>query len=383
MYKAYKFRMYPNKEQREKLNQNLGSSRFVYNYYLNKKNETYKKDGISLSLGDLKRDLPRLQIEYPWLKDVDGCVIRTSLEDLDKAYLNFLKKQNGFPKYKKKSFHEKYRTVCIRGNYKETSYANIRVDLQRGVIKLPKIDEIKIRGYRTLKDFSYKIINATVEMVASRYYVSVCVEEENPNIRVIPRKIVAVDLGVKDLVITSDGIKYKAMEKMLTYEKKIKGLNRALSRSVKGSRNRGKLIIKIERVYQKLRNMRKYHIHLITSKLVKENDIIVTEDLNVQKMIEEGKKKHFAKYLINSSLSEIIRQIEYKSEWYGKRHYKVNRYYASSQICNHCGYKNSEIKDLNIRKWTCVECKCENDRDINASLNLLDMGVKYYMENYI
>ena len=129
--------------------------------------------------------------------------------------------------------------------------------------------------------------------------------------------------------------------------------------------------------------MRKYYIHLITSKLVKENDIIVTEDLNVQKMIEKGKKKHFAKYLINSSLSEIIRQIEYKSEWYGKRHYKVNRYYASSQICNHCGYKNSEIKDLNIRKWTCVECKCENDRDINASLNLLDMGVKYYMENYI
>ena len=383
IYKAYKFRMYPDKEQKIKINQNLGSSRFVYNYYLNKKDETYKKNKEILSFSDLKKDLLSLQVNYPWLKEVDGCAIRTALEDLDRAYLNFFQKGNGFPKYKKKSFHEKYRTVCIRGSYYGKSYANIKVDLEKRVIKLPKIDEIRIRGYRKLKEFPYKIMNATIEMVADRYYVSVLVEEERPNIKIIPTSIVGIDLGVKDLVITSDGVKYKAMTKITTYEKKIKGFNKALARSIKGSNNRRKLVIKIERVYQKLRNMRKYYIHLITSKLVKENDMIVTEDLSVKKMIEEAKVKHFSSTISNSSLSEIIRQIDYKAKWNGKIHYKVDKYYASSQICSHCGHRNREVRDLSIREWICEECENRNDRDINASMNLLEIGLKYYMEEYI
>jgi len=346
IYKAYKFRMYPNEDQKVKINQNLGSSRFVYNYYLNKKDEVYKKNKETLSFSDLKKDLVSLQANYPWLKEVDGCAIRTALEDLERAYINFFHQGSGFPKYKKKSFHEKYRTVCIRGSYHGKSYANIKVDLEKRNIKLPKIDEIRIRGYRRLKEFPYKIINATIEMVADRYYVSVLVEEEIPDIKVIPTSIVGIDLGVKDLVITSDGAKYKAMSKITTYEKKIKGLNKALARSIKGSNNRRKLVIKIERVHQKLRNMRKYYIHLITSKLVKENDMIVTEDLSVKKMIEEAKVKHFSKYISS-------------------------------------GHKNSEVKDLRIREWICEECENRNDRDLNASMNLLEMGLKYYMEEYI
>ena len=282
IYQAYYFRMYPIEEQQIRLNQFLGTSRFIYNHYLSVKERTYKEEGKNLSLSELKKDLVPLQQEYPWLKEAD------------------------------------------------------------------------------------------------RYYVSVCVEKEIPEVSFEGRNIVGIDLGVKDLVITSDGIKYKALENIKKYERKIKGYNKMLSRSKKRSNNREKIKKKLERVYQKMRNARKYYTHFITSQIVKENDIIVCEKLKVQEMIKKGTRS-LSRMIANSSLSEIVRQLRYKTEWSNKRLYQVDTYYPSSQICNHCGAKNEEVKDLSIRKYECKKCGSLLDRDINASINILTEGIKYYI----
>ena len=150
------------------------------------------------------------------------------------------------------------------------------------------------------------------------------------------------------------------MNTIKKYEHKISGLNKWLSRCIKGSKNRLKVIYKLQTVYRKLRNARKYYTHLITSTLTKENDIIVTESLKVKDMIEKSEHS-MSKYLSDSSLSEIIRQLEYKCKWQNKLLIKVPSYYASSQMCNHCGNKNKEIKNLSIRKWKCNKCNCNND----------------------
>lgn len=281
VYQAYYFRMYPNKEQQVKLNQFLGTSRFIYNHYLSLKEKTYKETENNLSLGDLKKDLVTLQQEYQWLKEIDSIILRTTLDDLDKAYLGFFQKKNGYPRYKSRNNHESYRTMCLRSTYKGKEYQNIKVDLKKKEITLPKLTPIKIRGYRKLEDFPYKILNVTVTKEADRYYASVCVEQEKPSLSFEGKNIVGIDLGVKDLVIRSDGIKYKALDNIKKYEKKIKGYNKMLARSEKGSNNREKIKIKLARVYQKMRNARKYYTHFITSQIVKENDIIVCEKLKV------------------------------------------------------------------------------------------------------
>lgn len=382
IYKAYKFRMYPDNDTKSKLNQTLGSSRFIFNYYLNKKSEMYKTTGKNWSLKDMCANLVSLQQEYKWLKDVDSCALRTSLFNLDDAFTRFFQKKAEYPKFKSKYRKNSYRTNCIRSSYKGHNYANIKVDLKKKLIKLPKIGEVKIRGYRNIKEINGRIMNATISKESNRYYVSVCVEELIDKSEFKLRTAVGIDLGVKNLVITRDGLKYKAMNAIKKYEKKIKGLNRWLARTIKGSKNRLKVIAKLNVAYRKLRNIRKYYTHLITSTLVKENDLIVTENLQVKNMIE-SKTNKLAKYLSDSSLSEIIRQLEYKSKWQGKKLIKIPTYFASSQICNNCGDKNQELKNLNIRKWTCNSCNCENDRDINASLNILEKGVfDYFKEQY-
>ncbi len=382
MYKTFTFRMYPNTLDKIKLNQNIGSSLFIYNYDLNIKKKFYETSNKSLSLKDMKKGLVNLQKEYEWLKGADSCALRTSLEDLDDGYTRFFNKQGRHPKFKNKHSRCTYRTNCIRSSYKGKNYSNIKIDLNTGIIKLPKIGYIPIRGYRNLKELPGRIINVTVSRDNGRYYVSVCVEVDTdiPEFRL--RNAVGIDLGVKNLVVTSDGVKYSAMKAIRKYEKKIKGLNRWLARCQKESKNRVKVIKKLQVAYRKLRNSRKYYTHLITSTLVRENDIIVTENLNVQDMIKNSNNK-MPKYLSDSCFGEIIRQLEYKCCWQGKKLIKVPTYYASSQICNVCKNKNKKVKNLNIRKWECSSCGCINDRDINASLNILEEGIfSYYKEQY-
>ena len=383
IFKAYKFRVYPNSIQKQLINKSFGCSRFTYNYYLNKKKNNYKLNNNNLSLKDIKHDLVLLKDEFPWLKEVDSMCLTNALEDLDIAYTNFFN-NGGYPKFKKKGIKDSYKTDMIKRVYNNKEYYNIEVNIKERLIKLPKLGYMKIRGYRSLKEFYKDIKNVTISKEGSKYYVAVCTCEE---VKEKPFKLVnaiGIDLGVKDLIITSDGVKYKKLDTKRV-EKHIEDMQRKLSRCEKGSIRRYKLKLKIKRLYMKLKNMRKYYIHKITKELTDENDMIITENLNVKNMIGKEKRisKYISKYITNSSLSEIIRVLKYKMKWKGKKILAVNTYFPSSQICNRCGQNNTKLKDLSIRKWECDKCGYIHDRDINAGLNVLYKGLDmYFKERY-
>lgn len=376
MYKSYRFRMYPTISQIELIHKTFGCTRLVYNYYLEKKKEA------NLSCFDMIKDLKNLQAEYPYLKEVDSCSLRCSLFNLDDAFKRYYKKQGSYPKFKSKYNSRRcYRTNCISSSYKDKTYQSIEVNLKKDIIKLPKLKEVKIRGYRDLEYLPGRIINATVEQASTgKYYVSVVVEENDIYTKLMPRKIIGIDLGIKDIIITSDNEKIGNPRLIEKYEKRIKRCQRELSRRIKRSNNYYKTKRRLAVLYQKLKNARKYLIHQITKKLVIENDIIVTENLNIKGMIEE---KKISKHLTNVSLGEICRVLEYKAKIYGKKYIQIDSYYPSSQICSKCGYKNKEVKKLSVRSWICPECGSYHDRDYNASYNILFEGLKKYIKQYI
>ena len=373
IYKAYKFRLYPTDEQRILINKTLGCKRFVYNYYLN-----YLKDNTGINRFDLHKDLPKLKEENEFLKEVDSTVLCSAIDDLCKAFNDYYAKRKGYPKFKNRFNKQSYRTSCVRGAYKEKEYSNIEVDLLTRNIKLPKLGKVKIRGFRNKDRIEGKIANATISKDATnKYYVSVLVEENILIEKVTPTSIVGIDLGIKDLVVTSDGIKYSNKKVLMKYEKRLKRLQRKLSRQVKGSKNYLKTKEKIARIHAKIKNYRKHYLNDIANEIVNEHDIIVTESLLVKDMFKD-KKKAFNKSLSDACISTLRSLIEWKCKIKGKIYYKINTYYPSSQICSHCGYKNSKLKDLSIREYDCPKCGSHNDRDINASLNILLEGLKLH-----
>ena len=371
IYKAYKFRLYPNKMQQELINKTLGCTRFIYNTMLYEKEKAYKETKIIKQKFDCIKELPLLKQTYPWLMEVDSMSLRTTIFDLEDAFKNFYRTKN-YPKYKDKYGKNSYRTNYIKNNYKNKIYENIKLNLINKTITLPKLKDMKIRGYRKTKEIKGRIINTTVSKEINRYYVSVLYEQEIEEKKVVPTKVVGIDLGIKDLVITSYGEKYENKKYITKYENKIKNLQKWLSKKEKCSKNYYKIKTKIKETYKKLKNARKYLIHKITKEIVNDNDLIITENLQTKKLIE---KKEMSKYISDASLSEIIRQLEYKSKWQNKHFYQIDTYYPSSQICSHCNTKNKEIKDLNKRNWTCSNCKNENDRDINAAINIMWEGL--------
>ena len=306
--KGYTFRLYPSVEQKILIEKSFGCSRYIYNYFLEKTNG--KK---YIKTFDYIKDLPLLSKENEWLKEVDSCLLRCSIFNLEDAINNHNKGNAEYPKFKSKTkSRSSYRTNNITSVYKGKTYNSIELDLKDNIIKLPKLKEIKIRGHRNLDKIDGRIINATVYKEANKYYVSVCVEEYKEIKEVPIRRVVGIDVGVKDLFATSDGIIVKNMKFIDKYEKKIKGLNRWLSRCQKGSKNREKVKKKIQEVYSKLRNARKYFLHETSKQIVDENDLIVTEKLKINKMVQN---KKLSKKIYDASWYELIRQLQYKSKW--------------------------------------------------------------------
>ena len=378
MYKAYRFRLYPTTNQIELIHKTFGCTRVVYNHYLEKQKALYDEGKDSLSCFDMIKDLKNFQVERPYLKEVDSCSLRCSLFNLDDAFKRWYKGQGEYPKFKGKyNSKRSYRTNCISSTYKDKTYQSIEVDLKRHIIKLPKLKEVSIKGYRDLEYLPGRIINATIEQASTlKYYVSVLVEEDDVYTKLKPRKIIGIDLGIKDIVITSDNEKIGNPRLIEKYEKRIKRCARELSRRVKGSNNYNKTKKKLAVLHQKLNNAIRHFIHQITKKLVIENDIIVTESLKLKDMIEE---KRLSKQLTNVSLGDLCRVLEYKAKIYGKKYIKIDSYYPSSQECSRCGYKNEKVKDLSVRSWICPECGSYHDRDYNASYNIMFEGLKKYM----
>ena len=375
MYRAYKFRLYPNDNQKELIHKTFGCYRFIYNHFLDqcKRNE-YKR------AFKLIKELPKLQEEYEWLKEVDSCSLRCAIFNLEDAYKNYFSKRSGYPTFKSKFKRQTYRTNCIRSEYKGMKYSNIQLDLNKKCIKLPKLGFVNIRGYRNLEVINGDIINATIIYEnTGKYYVSVIVNEiDIIKKKVKPNSVVGIDLGVKDLVVTSSGEKYKNPKEIKKYEKRMKRIQRKLSRQIKGSKNYQKTKIRLSRVYSKLKNARSHNIIKIVNKLVDEYDIIISEKLKVKEM---SKNHKLAKNILDASFSKICSRLEWKSKEKGKYYYQIDTYFPSSQICSHCGERTNKTKELEVRVWECNYCLSKNDRDINASENILFEGLKYCFDN--
>ena len=375
MYKAFKFRIYPNKEQTILINKTFGSARFIYNYYLAKEKENKYINAYS----NIKDYVDNTKYIYPFLQEVDSIIIRKSLFNLDDNIKKCYNLGFGYPKFKSKYEKQSYTTNAIYGKYKNKNYCNISLDLNNGYIKLPKLKLVKIRGYRNIKEIHGKIINATISKdINGKYYVSVVMElPKIENKEFIPNNYVGIDIGIKKLLTLSDGTSFDNNKYLSKYEKRIKRLQRSLSRKKKRSNNYYKCKQKLAILYSKLKNARKYYLHEITKKITDEYDIITCEKLSTKKMIMD---KTLSKSISDASFSEILRQLEYKCKFKGKLFYQCDLYYPSSQECSHCGHIDKSYKDLTKRVYKCSKCGNTLDRDLNASINISFEGIKLYMK---
>lgn len=370
MLKSYKYRIYPNKQQEELIQKTFGCVRFVYNQCLAYKIDKYKNEKVSLSRIDCNNYKNRvLKKEYEWLKEVDKCALDNAVINMDSAYQKFFKEHAGFPKFKSKHNNRKsYTTNCMYNN--GGKYKTIEVNFHNNKIKLPKLKWVKAKLSRNLEG---KIKSTTISQEPSgKYFVSVLVETEH-----IPIEstgcMVGIDLGIKDLLITSDGEKFENIHTTKKYEKKLAREQRRLSRKVKGSNNWNKQRIKLARVHEKIRNTRVDNLHKISHKLISENQVIVSEELSVSNMV---KNHNLAKSISDCGWYELTRQLQYKTDWNGRQYIKIGRFVKSSQTCHVCGYVNQETKDLAVREWTCPECNTYHDRDVNAAINILNEGLR-------
>lgn len=375
IHKAYKIRIYPNTVQKEMIEKTFGCTRFVYNYFLSERKEKYEKEKKSINAYRQLLELTGLKRNYLWLKEVDSIALQTCIFNLDKAFENFYH-EKGYPKFRAKGKHDSYQTEIRINEYKGIIYESIRIDFKKRKITLPKLKQVKFKGYRNIKYINGKIKSATISKEANKYFASVLVEIPFIKPQVNPASIVGLDLGIKDFIVTSNGEKLKNQVK--NYEKRLKGLQKGLSRCKAGSKNRYKMKLKIQRLYLKIKNARKHTIYKLANKILKEDDIIAVENLDVKNMY---KTHSIAKHLNKVPMGDFLRVLKYKAEWLGKKVIEINRYYPSSQICNRCDYKNKEVKDLSVRKWTCPSCGMEHDRDFNASINIMFEGIKIYMKS--
>ena len=355
--KAYRYRIYPNEEQKEMFLRHFGACRYVYNWSLEQKIKAYETDKTSLSCYDLGNLLPRLKDDVSWLKDVNAQSLQQTQKNLDSAFKQFFREKKGFPKFKSRK--NPVQSFKIPQHF--------AIDFSIGKIRLPKIGWIRTVFSRTFDGIAKNIV---VSLAATgKCFISILVDDGKET----PKKesfgydtTIGIDVGIKDFATMSDGTKVSNQKFLKNSIIRLKILQQRLSRKKKGSKNRNKARQKVALQHEKIANQRKDFLHKLTIMLVRENQAIAVETLNISGMM----KNHcLAQAISDVSWSEFFRQLEYKCEWYGKTLLRVGRFEPSSKICSVCGSINDDLK-LSDRECTCKDCGTTHDRDINAAINI-------------
>ena len=354
--RAYKYRIYPNREQRNFFARTFGCVRLFYNTSLDDMNKLYKekKEYKDITPASYKE-------RFPFFKEVDSLALANAQLNRNKALKSFFRKQNKFPKFKAKRNRQSYST----NNQNGTVY--LSEDCK--YISLPKIKNIKIKMHRKF-DGVIKTVTVSKECDET-YYVSILVEE---NIEAKPKSknSVGIDLGIKSYIVDSNAERIDNPKHLSRSLLKLAIEQRKLSHMKKGGKNRNKQRIKVARLHRRIRNQRNDFLQKLSSKYINENQVIVLEDLNIKQMEQDSR---LSRLIVDASWSKFVSMLEYKGNWYGRDIIKVPTYYPSSQLCSSCGYQNKEIKDLSIREWVCPKCGATHSRDHNASINILNKGL--------
>ena len=359
--KAYKFRLYPTPEQVEQLSKEFGCARFVWNQGLIRREYAYQQWNVNLSSKhDISSQITALKKlkSHEWLKEATASVLQQKLIDQDKAFDNFFKGRASFPKLKKKSHAQSIRHQLdqriVLNNYRAGE-----------LLKLPKLGELKVKWSQVPAGIPKMV---TVSKSASgKYFVSFMCEVEQA-LKPVTGKVIGIDVGIKDVIVSSDGLHSGAPKFTYKYQRQLKKAGRKLSKKKKGSNGWQKQRIVVAKIHEKIANSRKDFLHKLTTNLVSENDVICVEDLNVSGML---KNRKLSKAVADVGIFELNRQIEYKAEWYGKQVVKISRWFPSTKICSSCG--NIRIMKLSQRVYEC-ECGLIIDRDLNAAINIKRAG---------
>lgn len=384
IFKSYKFRMYPNKEQELLLNRHFGSVRFVYNYFLAQRIEHYNETKKTLGKFEQSRALTQLKKkdEYSWLNEVSSVALINALENLDVAYKNFFRRvkggaaKKGFPKFKSKKDNNASFSIQQSSKKNRAKYHyNFRIHSDS--IQLPKFSS----PIKTVIDTAPQgdPFNVTVSRTpGGDYYVAVMCKEVHHNMLKTTGKAVGVDLGLKEFVITSDGDKFESAKRLRNSQAKLKYLSKQLSKKVKGSGKRNEARIKLAKLHENTARLRKLDINLVTKKLVQKYDVICVENLNVAGML---KNKRISKSIADAAFGMFRLNLEQKAAKQGKEVVVIDRWFASSQLCSDCGHKNVKMKNLRLRELVCDNCGTIKDRDINAAINIRNEGLRILTES--